>query len=167
MRHRSIAAAIAVLLAALASAPVSAADGLTATRDGTPITLAEARSLSCNDFEYPRITCFSTAGAARLTARTMATARVAAPAGSAALSYVTVYEHAGYAGAFLMLSSNQAWLSSIGWNDRISSFKSVGATGSFREDSPSGGFIYYFGPTTTAASLSGTYNDKFSAFYRN
>jgi hypothetical protein len=84
-----------------------------------------------------------------------------------ATGYVVAYEHAAYAGATKVLSSNVPWLSDIGWNDKISSFKSFGANGAFHEHSPSGGFIYFYGPTARVPSLSGTYNDKFSAFYIN
>ena len=66
--------------------------------------------------------------------------------------------------AQVTLSTDQPWLSSIGWNDRISSFKSFGATGRFRENSPGSGFIYNFSSGAQISFLSGTYNDKFSAF---
>jgi len=81
-----------------------------------------------------------------------------------AAGYVTSYEHATYDGSQMTLSADQPWLSSIGWNDRISSFKSFGATGRFREHSPNGGLVYTFGSTSQVPILTSTYNDKFSVF---
>jgi hypothetical protein len=80
---------------------------------------------------------------------------------------VIAYEHTSYAGSALGLTSDQPWLSSVGWNDRISSFRSFGVTGNFRENSPASGFIYTFGPNAQVAIVGSTYNDKFSAFYMN
>ena len=64
----------------------------------------------------------------------------------------------------MTLSTDQPWLSSIGWNDRISSFKSFGATGRFLENSPGSGLVYTFGSGAQISFLSASYNDKFSAF---
>jgi hypothetical protein len=141
---------------------------VSATFDGAPISLQEARDLSCHDFDFPILRCFATA--AILETEVAKRVQVRAAVGLAPLlgdGYVTVYEHALYAGSALTLSADQPWLSSVGWNDRISSFKSFGAAGNFRDDSPGGGFIYGYGATTQVSALSGTYNDKFSAFNIN
>lgn len=144
----------------------NAIDPISATFDGESISLKQASSLSCHDLDYPILRCFASA-----TAMERAVAlRVGLNAGAygslsvATVGYVTVYEHAQYAGSALMLSADQPWLSSVGWNDRISSFKSFGATGNFQENSPGGGFVYFFTASTQVPSLSGTYNDKFSSF---
>lgn len=142
------------------------AGGLSATLNGTPISLERAATLSCHDFDYPVLRCFTTASAMEVDAARRATESGTGAAADSLASggYVTAFEHALYAGAAVSLSTDQPWLGSIGWNDRISSFKSFGATGNFQENSPGGGFIFSFGVTTTVPSLNGTYNDKFSSF---
>jgi hypothetical protein len=141
---------------------------VSATLEDAAISLQEARELSCHDFDFPVLRCFATAGLLETeVARRVQVRAAAGPAPLAGDGYVTVYENVLYSGSALTLSADQAWLSSVGWNDRISSFKSFGATGNFREDSPTGGFIYGYGATTQISSLTGTYNDKFSAFNIN
>ncbi len=164
MKRRLARATAAATMFALVTSSVAAADRVSATLDGHPIRIDRIADLNCHDFDYPVIRCFSSpaAVAADIAARTDSTDGESSLGISSV--YVTVFEHAFYDGASMTLSSDRPWLSSIGWNDRISSFKSFGATGGFYEDSPSGGFYYTFGSTTQVSSLSGTYNDKFSAF---
>lgn len=157
------AAALAVALIVIA-APLAAADGLTATLDGRRIGLGRVGEYNCHDFDYPVIRCFSgpDALAADMTRHLDDAARIAGRLASG--GFVTAWQDALYAGPSIALSVDYPSLSILGWNDRISSFKSFGATGNFREDSPPGGFSYVFGATAQVGSLSGTYNDKFSAF---
>jgi hypothetical protein len=154
---------VATMFLALA-APATAADRLTATLDGQRIRIDRVGELNCHDFDFPVIRCFSSG-----TRLATDIASHVAPADGASLlltGYVTVYEHAAYQGASIALSVDQPYLSSIGWNDRISSFKSFGANGHFREHSPAGGFLYAYGSTTQISSL-GAVNDTFSAFSIN
>ena len=163
-RTVSRAAAIVTLVAAVTAPAVHASPS--ATLDGRTITLERASALDCHDFEYPIIRCFdSFASLESDVAVQIATRSVQTSFAVQSIGYVVAYEHAAYAGAAKILTSDVAWLSDIGWNDKISSFKSFGATGNFYEHSPSGGFIYYYGPSSRVPSLSGTYNDKFSSFY--
>ena len=158
-------------------ARVGAADDLSATLDGESISLVEVGSHPCHDFDFPILRCFDTVTElnADLAMRTLQTRNAASAASApgagvaaaASTGYVIVYEHAAYAGTVLVMTQVQPWLSSIGWNDRISSFKSFGATGNFREDSPAGGFIYTYGSASRVPVLNSGYNDKFSAFYIN
>jgi hypothetical protein len=164
---RTRAAGIAVLVAVIGFATAGATfagDGLRATLDGRPIPISRVGQLNCHDFDYPVIRCFSSPDALSADIES----RLSSSATGAFLllsGFVTAYEHDNYGGASISLSTDQPSLSSIGWNDRISSFKSFGATGRFREDSPAGGFTYVFGATAQVSSLGGTYNDKFSALY--
>jgi hypothetical protein len=160
------AVAVVTLLAAMAAPAVKAAP--IATLDGRPIAIGLAADLDCHDFEYPVIRCFDSEASLQSDVATQIARRDAKASYAVdTIGYVVVYEHASYGGATKVLSSDVPWLSDIGWNDRISSFKSFGASGSFNEHSPSGGFIWWYGPTSRVASLSGTYNDKFSSFYVN
>jgi hypothetical protein len=171
MKPRWIGALVsAIVFLTVVGGSVNAAEpiSVSATFDGAAISLDEARGLSCHDFDFPILRCFATASV--LETEVAKRVQVGAAAGLAALAgdgYVTVFENVQYGGSALTLSADQPWLSSVGWNDRISSFKSFGATGNFREDSPGGGFIYGYGATTQISSLTGTYNDKFSAFNIN
>jgi hypothetical protein len=154
-----------MLLAVMGASQASAGD-LSATLDGKRIRLDRVASLQCHDFDYPIIRCFSTAEriAADIDARLAA--RDAAGARLLLAGYVTVYQDNFYGTPSISLSTDQASLSALGWNDRISSFKSFGATGGFWEHSPSGGFFHAYAATTQAPSL-GSHNDAFSAFVIN
>jgi len=153
------------LLVALGGSAV-ATEPISATLGGDAISLKEASSLSCHDFDYPILRCFVSVSEMErvVTERVRGQAKANGTLGGATTGYVTAYEHAQYAGSALTLSADQPWLLSIGWNDRISSFKSFGATGNFQENSPGGGFVYFFTSSSQVPSLSGTYNDKFSSF---
>ena len=150
----------AVVAMFLLGGSVSATDKVSATLGGQAISLERAGNLSCHDFDYPVIRCFSSPAALQAdVARRASAGRAVVLAG-----YVTVFEHATYDGAQMSLSADQQWLSSVGWNDRISSFKSFGATGRFWENSPAGGSYYAFSPSSQVSYVGNTYNDKFSAF---
>jgi hypothetical protein len=155
-----------MLLAVMGASQVSAGD-LSATLDGKRIRLDRVASLQCHDFDYPIIRCFSTAEwiAADIDARLAA--KDAAGARLLLAGYVTVYQDNFYGTPSISLSTDQASLSSLGWNDRISSFRSFGAVGEFREHSPAGGFTYGYGSSSQVTYVGDAYNDKFNAFYIN
>ncbi len=170
-RIRLALAVSAMLVVTLAAAPGSlGASGIRATLDSRPITMEQAAMLSCHDFDYPVMTCFETASelqaAARLRARVSTTSR-GATSQAAAAGYIVVFEHGAYAGAAQALSTNYSYLGNIGWNDKISSLKSYGASGQFYEHAPGSGLVYYFGTTSQITYVGDTYNDKFSALYFN
>jgi hypothetical protein len=157
---------IALLLVTIV-APSASADNLSATLDGKRIRIDRVADLNCHDFDYPVIRCFSTAD---LLAADIAVRVGGKDAGNARLllsGYVTAYKDNGNGGPSISISNDQTSLSTLGWNDRISSFKSFGATGGFWEHSPSGGFFYGYTTTTQVSSVGGAYNDKFSAFNIN
>jgi hypothetical protein len=153
----------------VAAAPIAAANGVTATLAGRPISLQQAGSLSCHDFDYPVLRCFSTPDALGADVTRQVDGRSVSTQGfdTAQVLYVTVYEHATYAGRYMVITADQPWLSSVGWNDMISSLISHGASGNFRENSPASGFIYFFSPTSQVGYVGDAYNDKFSSVYVN
>ena len=167
MRSHVARAAVLALVVAGLLAPATQAAGVRASLEGRPIPLERVGGLACHDFEFPLIRCFDSVASLDADVTTEVTRhRVSPELAVAAGGYVIVYEHAQYGGANpKVLSSDVAWLSDIGWNDKISSFKSFGASGVFYENSPNGGFGYYFGPTTRVPTLNSAYNDKFSSFY--
>jgi len=161
---------LAILVLGVAGPAAAGGDKLRATLDGKPISLDVAATLSCSDVNYPVLTCYRTSAELELAmAASPSTLDVSLSGLAAATStgYVIVFEHGQYAGASMAFTQNYPCLCTFGWNDKISSFKSYGATGKFWENAPSGGFIYYFGPSTWVAYVGDQFNDRFSAFYLN
>jgi hypothetical protein len=162
MQRPWVRALVGALLVSAVFAGSTSAGRLAARSGETEISLDQAGAMSCHDFDYPVLRCFASPQALDGdVAERMRT--VSAPA-ALATGYVTFFEHASYDGARMTLSADQPWLNSIGWNDRISSFKSFGAYGRFLENSPGSGFIYVFSAGVQVSWLNNTYNDKFSAF---
>jgi hypothetical protein len=143
--------AAAVIGAALTMPMAAATDGIRAMMDGKPVSLERLDEL----------TCFATSEEleAAAPARFRAVHGVEAAAAS---GYVIAWEHADYNGSSRAMSIDYANLGSIGWNDRITSFKSFGATGRFWQHSPWDGWSYGFGGSTRVSNVGPTYNDAFS-----
>lgn len=142
-------------------APASAANPdteLTATLDGKAIPVADVGKYDCDDFAYPEIQCWSN--------RVLADSRALLVNVLTSITYVTIYDLANYAGASMNVSQDYAALSTIGWNDRISSFKARNSeTGQFWTDWFYGGTWYAFCCNTSVASL-GSFNNTFSSIQR-
>ncbi len=133
--------------------------------DGKPIPLISVGEYHCHDLDFPVIHCFRTAEA-----RDVALGAVRAPAGAtaaaAAVVYVTFYEHSSYGGASIAASQDYDILATIGWNDRISSYKGRNSeTGRFYVDWFGGGANDSFCCNQWVSSL-GSFNDAFSSVYR-
>jgi len=158
MRFKPLVVAVLATAALVVPVATARADTLTATLDDQPISLSQAAESSCHDFEYPLIRCF----------RSTEDLLVAIDATQGlATGYVIVWADATFDGASMSLSRNYAYLNDIGWNDRISSFRSYGASGRFLEHSPGSGFIYTYAGSAYVTYVGNTYNDKFSAFEIN
>jgi hypothetical protein len=117
-----LAAAMAVLVITLATAiSASGSDGaLIATLNGKPIEADLVSKYHCRDAGARQIRCFMTAEARDDDAD--------ATQGVESLTvtyYVTWYEHINYGGASFSASSDWTNLGIIGWNNTISSFKSL------------------------------------------
>lgn len=159
-RARLLGLALA-LAVTLPTGQVSGSTGIRAVMDGKPITLKEAETLSCHDFDFPVLTCFAdSAQMEKAAAERFAERKAMAVASS---GYVVVFEHGAYAGATRTISQSYSYLGDIGFNDKISSFKSYGATGRFYDNAPPGGLVYSFGGSTWVSYVGDTYNDKFSS----
>lgn len=136
--RRAVVQALILTMSAIVTPLVANAGGpleLRAYLAGQPIALDAVARYHCHDREYPVIDCFATEQErdhdAGLTPRAVAVA--AAPDSSlfgainlaSAVFYVTFYEHSNFAGASYATSQAIAHLGLIGWNDAISSFKSL------------------------------------------
>jgi hypothetical protein len=162
--RRTRALLFGVFLALLPSTPATAAGPtVVATLDGRSIPLTEVSRYHCHDLEYPTIRCFHQPRDRNLSLATDAAALQVAAAG---VVYVTVYDGSLYGGSSLSISQNYDSLSTIGWNDRISSFRGRNAeTGRFNTDWFGGGSGWNFCCNQSTGNLS-SYDNTFSSVYR-
>jgi Beta/Gamma crystallin len=123
-RRMRVALAAMICLGLVAAAGPSRAAATGAPRaapiaylDGHPIQLSDVGKHHCEDFAYPVIHCFSTQAA--LDAATTASLS------AASVNYVAVYEYTNFQGASMYFSQDYSSLVVIGWNDRISSLRSM------------------------------------------
>jgi hypothetical protein len=154
--------ACSALTAGLAAPPAASAGPpgpvVTARLDGKPIPVADIPRYYCDDFSFPVIECSVDDEAidARLSAMLSVTAVV----------YVTIYDQPLFAGAFMHVSQDYSVLATIGWNDRISSFKGRNSeTGSFNTDWFYGGTTWSFCCNSQVGSLN-AYDNTFSSVRR-
>jgi hypothetical protein len=138
---------------------------ISATVGGTRIPLSRVGSLHCHDLESPVIRCFRTG---RQLERAMARSLARTPwrvGGTTiqATAYVRVYEHNDLDGASMVLSSSYSNLGTIGWNDRISSYRVLnGGSGVFFPHAGHGGTGTSFCCDIEVYDL-GAKNDTFSS----
>jgi hypothetical protein len=160
-------AAVVVVLFVLALGAVPIANAtdrpegpvqLTATLDGESIKPADVGGYYCDDFAYPVITCF--------TDPKLLEFRVASLLSLTALTYVVIYDYTGWAGSYMYVSQDYTVLAFVGWNDRVSSLRSVNyEDGQFFTDWFYGGTAWYFCCNAQYASLGG-YDNSFSSVHR-
>lgn len=152
----------AATTAFLLNVPVAAGgQNLRATANGEAISLREAGGMSCHDLAFPVLTCYPTS--AEMLDAVDSWLKDSRAAAAATIGYVVVFEHGAYAGAAQTISRDYSYLGDIGWNDKVSSLKSYGASGRFWEHAPNGGLIYYVYATSRSPYVGDLYNDKFSA----
>ena len=163
-RVRSIAFALLLgIIPATIAGPLpgaAAADSapLSAYLDGKPIALADVSKYYCDDFSYPVIQCSVSA--------LVTSSRALVVSLLTSVDYVTVYDQAGFGGSYMNISQDYGWLATIGWNDRISSFRARnGETGTFFVDWFSGGSQWSFCCNTQQSTL-GAYDNTFSSLQR-
>jgi hypothetical protein len=149
--------AISVVAQPLATLAADADQEVTATLDGQPIPLVDVGKYFCDDFAYPEIRC----SRGRLLPEARATV-----VSLLAVDYVTIYDLANFGGAFMNVSQDYTVLATLGWNDRISSFKARNnETGTFYTDWFYGGGPWSFCCSGQAANLVGA-NNTFSSVRR-
>jgi hypothetical protein len=158
----SVALLCALVLLSL-SAGTAAAEGVRADLEGKAIEATKVGSYYCHDLAYPDIHCFRTA------ARLEAALAAAGPDsfGVSATNYVVIYADQSYGGAYAYLSQNYSNLGSIGWNDRITSFKALnGEDGRFYEHESAGGGSYTFCCNQQVSNVGQAWNDRITSVYR-
>ena len=152
-------------MSSIAASPANAADlesveldvGLVAYLDGRPLSLKLVGNYYCDDFAYPVIQCSSKP------ATVEARAVLSLLGGT---DYVTIYEQPNFGGAYMNVSQDYAMLVTIGWNDKISSFKARNSeTGRFTTNWLFGGTSWSFCCNTQQSTLN-AYDNTFSAVER-
>lgn len=165
-RFRVLPAAIGLALAIAATGsgqPATAygeepEGGVVAFADGRPIPINQVSRYYCDDFSYPVIHCSSLPLAVE--------ARAVSVALAAGVNYATIYDQAYFFGTYMNVSQDYGSLLSIGWNDKVSSFKGRNSeTGRFWTDWFSSGTSWSFCCNQNVGSL-GLYNNTFSSMHR-
>lgn len=160
-------ALLGLLLGTTPSALAGAVDDgpRSADLDGKPIALSSVALYHCHDLDVTVIHCFRRA-AERDASIENASAGLGGALAVAAVVYVTMYENASYGGASMAVSQDYDILATIGWNDRVSSYKGRNAeTGRFYVDWFAGGISDSFCCNQWVSTL-GSFNDAFSSVYR-
>ncbi len=155
-----------ILFAGLAGQGTAGDDGLRATLGGDPLPLERVGLYHCHDLDSPVITCHRTSAQLEAAVKGWMD-RPGVEEGVTAVSYVRVWEHADREGASMYLSQDYANLGSVGWNDRISSLRSVnGGAGTFYHDAQMQGPQYGFCCDEIVENVGSSHNDKFSSVER-
>ena len=160
-RRRMGALVSAVLVVSALGRPTAATAGgpkLSADLDGQAIALADVGKYHCDDVDYPQIHCYKSEQL-----RDAAALPVLAASSTA---YVIAWDYPGYSGPSFIFTQDYTALITIGWHDRISSFKAQNSqTGHWYVD------WFYLGSTwsfccNVMQPLLGGYDDTFSSVHR-
>jgi hypothetical protein len=151
-----------------ASPPARSTEAIVVDVEGQQIKPALTSSFYCHDFDYPRIHCFRTAAKLKAAETTIFASRLAASPNFTSADYVTIFDGVAYTGAAMDLSQNYDALWSIGWNDRISSYKARNSvSGTFWTDWFASGTGRNFCCNTNVSSLPSDLDNAFSSVYRH
>jgi hypothetical protein len=157
--------AVSILVGPIGSRPASGAElrsadigvSVIAFLDGKPLAIKLVANYSCDDFSYPVITCSTQA------IEVEARASLALLAG---VDYVTIWDQSNFGGGSMNVSQDYATLITIGWNDKVSSFKARNSeTGRFTVDWFFGGANWSFCCNSQVTTLN-AYDNTFSAVQR-
>lgn len=120
---------LATWLVCLPAVARSAGPAPTAVYGGDEIALTDAPLHHCHDGAFPEIRCFDTTTERDVDAAGVVVAEELGPTGDvqalALTYYVTFYEDVSYGGYSFTVAQPYPDLRTIGWNDVISSFKSL------------------------------------------
>lgn len=157
----------AVILAASPSAAAEP-DRLRAFLDGQPATVSYAAAYYCHDLRSGVLECYKDAADRDNAVAKMLGSEVSevlGTLGSASTGYVIVWADPSYAGSSAVLSQDYANLGSIGWNDRISSYKVYTTyTGAFYDQANYQGLTQYYCCFSQVSYVGAPYNNIFSSF---
>jgi hypothetical protein len=167
---RRVLARVAVLtLVAMSMAAAPVADAtpgtVTADLDGVAIAVDQIPEHFCHDRAYPVIHCFATPQGLAAAFEALDGARIARAA--TATDYVIVYSNTSYGGSYLYISQDYDTLVTVGWNDRIRSYRGLNSElGRFWTDWFHSGAALDFCCNSNVPSLSATFDQKITSVYR-
>jgi hypothetical protein len=129
--------------------------------DGRPATVLAGAAHHCADIGTSSLTCFTSAATRD---QYVSDHLAASPLSLSSAGYVVAYADASFLGASVVLSQDYVNLTSIGWNDRISSYKVyTSPEGEFYEDASFSGSTQMFCCYSTVSYVGNAYNDTFSS----
>lgn len=167
---RRVLARVAVLtLVAMSMAAAPVAGGtpskVTADLDGVAISVDQVPEHFCYDRDFPVIHCFATPGGLEAAFEDLDRANVAEAV--TATDCVIVYSSTYYAGSYLYISQDYDTLVTVGWNDRIRSYRGLNSElGRFWTDWFRNGTALDFCCNSNVPSLSATFDQKITSVYR-
>ena len=170
MRLAAVAVFICLAVAWLGLPTRSAAAGsLTASLDGRSLEPGRVGEYHCHDLDYPAIRCFKSGAALDAAiAERLGIGADAEPLAASGVSYVRIYVDASFGGNSMLISNPYNKLGDIGWNDRVSSFKTLtSAGGDFWQHTFGAGWAYAFCCYSNVTYVGNAYNDQFSSVYPN
>lgn len=120
--RRALPGALALALALSVPLAAGGADKIRPVLDGRTVALADVAELHCHDRDAPVVRCFSST-----IERDDDLAANASRSIEESDPYVTVFTDTGYGGGSFTFYDPSRDLGVYGWNDRVSSFKSLNA----------------------------------------
>jgi hypothetical protein len=155
---------MAAILSPLAAAPAEADAPLRVILNGHTISPTDASSLHCTDVFYPRIDCFSDAARRDDVVRRRRRLTATSSASLSSVVYVTFYADINFGGASFSTAGAISDLTAVGWNDRISSFKSLnGGRPAWWRDAGFAGTLWRWSAGTWVSYVGDGANDQFSS----
>lgn len=131
-------------------------DNRRATLEGAALNLSQVASYNCHDLRSPVDTCFR-----RVVDRDRDIRRIEA---RDSLPYVKIFRDENYGGQSYIISESEPNLASVGWNDEITSFKSLnGGRPRFYQDASYGTPSWRWSAGAWVANVGSSANDKFSS----
>ncbi len=167
---RPVALGLVATLAVIEVPAVAAAGPLRVTYEGVVASVRTIPGAHCHDDNYPEIRCFATA-AARDADIAVLQAQWAVEAAAGLLTplltnYATWYQDQNYGGYTYTTAVAWSNLGDIGWNDMITSFKSLnGGQPKWYVDINYGGAATYWSAGAWVSNVGSGWNDSFSSVY--
>jgi hypothetical protein len=159
--------AISMLAFATTGGAAASRTEVRAVLHGRAIPVSRIHHLHCHDGARPTIRCFRSEAARDRDAQRLSRSPVVGRRGgdSAAVTYyVTVWGDINYSGGSYSFSAPNTNLGWIGWNDCISSFKTVGGTHpKFWEHADYGGSAWQWAIGAWVANVGSGANDQWSS----
>ena len=161
---------LTVIGPASASSPVAPSPYSSVLLDGATSDIETATRYHCHDITVSTLTCFGSAAdrdsdADVIQQRDVLTSDSLNSVATSSSGYVIAWEFIGYAGGSVLLSRSYDNLTSIGWNDKISSFKVYTTlSGAFYEHAYYSGQSRLFCCNAQVSSV-GSLDNTFSSFY--